>query len=67
MRPTAPCLNCQERHGGCHDGCKRYESFTEANAAWKANILQQKTKQSLLDDYRIKSVIRQSGEKERER
>lgn len=67
MKPTAPCLGCKERHGGCWTNCEKYLHFKTDNESHKAKIMQQKMKASLLDDYRIKSVIRQSGGKERER
>ena len=24
MKPTGPCLNCEEREENCHRGCKQY-------------------------------------------
>ena len=27
MRASSPCLNCMERHVGCHDNCKNYIDF----------------------------------------
>ena len=26
-RPKAPCMNCEERHEGCHGDCEKYEEF----------------------------------------
>ena len=25
----APCMNCQNRHEGCHSTCESYQDFTE--------------------------------------
>lgn len=28
-RPKAPCMNCEERHEGCHGACEQYLKFKE--------------------------------------
>lgn len=67
MKPTAPCLGCKERHGGCWADCERYLKFKSDNEARKANIQKQKEKESMLDDYRLQTYLRKSGEKGKER
>ena len=27
----SPCMGCNERHPGCHDGCEKYHKYVDAN------------------------------------
>lgn len=33
-KPTAPCKDCEYRHGGCHTECERYQRFVSDNTRW---------------------------------
>ena len=35
MIPKAPCLNCQNRHLGCHDDCEKYNAYRKEQDVYK--------------------------------
>ena len=42
VKPLAPCMDCSDRHIGCHGICDRYKAYTEARDELKESIRQQK-------------------------
>ena len=42
VKPLAPCMDCSDRHIGCHGICDRYKAYTEAYEELKESIRKQK-------------------------
>ena len=34
---TAPCLNCPQRHLGCHGGCDKYQAYDKERQLIRKN------------------------------
>ena len=47
----APCKNCGERYCGCHSGCERYLSFSEARKEENARRKEAKRLENGLTDH----------------
>ena len=50
VKPLAPCMNCSDRHIGCHGICDRYKAYTEAHEELKESIRKQKFVHNSLKD-----------------
>lgn len=67
MKPTAPCLGCKERHGGCWTNCEKYLHFKTDNETRKAKIKKARDAEKLLDGYTNTQYCRTAGIKEKMR
>jgi hypothetical protein len=53
-----PCMDCTERHVGCHSGCDRYKEYKENYEQIRKEIRKEAEKQTRLDDYEILRIKR---------
>lgn len=53
MRPLSPCLDCADRHLGCHADCGRYLDFKNKSEEFKQIINDVKDKENLAFSYEI--------------
>lgn len=37
-KPISPCLNCNNRHSGCHSECNIYKDFVKLNIEFKQTL-----------------------------
>jgi hypothetical protein len=65
VREPSPCLNCQDRHEGCHSDCPddKYPKWKAANDIEHAKVLEKKHQMSDTNGHAIISVTRYTGRK----
>ena len=56
----APCLNCKDRHPGCHDRCETYQKYRKQ----KDEANERKRMEGAIDGYQI-AQMRKSVKKRR--
>jgi hypothetical protein len=62
-KPTAPCKDCEYRHGGCHTDCERYQRFVSDNTKWLEDFHQHRAQIIALEQMRsmrIRSIAQKS-------
>lgn len=52
MRDERPCIDCPDRHVGCHADCKREQAWLETEQARLDGIYAAKAGDKLVDDFR---------------
>lgn len=63
-RPKAPCLNCENRHPGCHSECEDYIAYQKANREF--SYAHYKSLHNPADDFLITGTIKRTGKKPKE-
>lgn len=53
------CLNCENRHVGCHSSCEEYAEFKRNFSEKKEISRNQKYHQNIVNDYLFESIDRQ--------
>lgn len=54
MKPTAPCLGCKDRHGGCWTNCNKYIRFQGENEVYKETVKKTKEDAAMLNGFAMK-------------
>lgn len=52
MRDERPCIDCPDRHVGCHADCKREQAWLETEQARLDGIYAAKAGDKIVDDFR---------------
>lgn len=52
MRGERPCIDCPDRHVGCHADCKREQAWLETEQARLDGIYAAKAGDKLVDEFR---------------
>lgn len=61
------CVDCSERHVGCHSMCERYISDKESHNEKQNKIKQWKRNESIVTEYTVDSVKRMKDPSKRRR
>ena len=55
-KPIGPCLNCENRHSGCHGKCEKYLYFKDALSDYNEKVYNNKQKQRELDEFNFRKL-----------
>jgi len=58
MRDERPCIDCPDRHVGCHADCKREQAWLETEQARLDGIYAAKHFDDVVDDFRVVQIQR---------
>ena len=67
MVKTEPCFNCEKRYVGCHADCEDYKAWKADRADAQNKRYHRKADESMLNHYTIKSALKNSRKKWKER
>lgn len=61
----SPCLDCTDRHVGCHSECDKYLSYKIDMTNQKAIVADNKARDNIIFSYKSQSIMRMRKKKRR--
>ena len=58
MMTDAPCLDCPDRHVGCHSECQKYKGWLYIHIEERTKFNKARTKKEIVETYTKSSIVK---------